>query len=82
MEIINVIEIVSGILNSVNSFVIINALDPFSKDQQITEAERLFERKALENGMKPEDLDDCLIEGTWDDHNGYEVLITWSEVNL
>lgn len=83
MRIINVVEIINGELYNIESFPIID--DNFS-DDQVRNAEDMFITKAKENGFTyDDDLDEreyLLDEGYWSDNNGYEVMISWSDVNL
>lgn len=67
---VSVIEILNGIVDNIVSF----------KDNHLgnKEAEKLFEQKALENGMQKEFLEDCLDKGGFDDQNGYDLIICHS----
>lgn len=82
MRIINVLEIINGIPQSIDSFPIYE--EQFSEDV-VEQAETLFLQKINEN-IHPEVLSDekqefYLDEGTYDDMNGYEVYIIWSDIN-
>jgi len=82
MRIINVLEIINGIPNNIESFPIYE--EQFSEDV-VKQAENLFIQKINEN-IHPEVLSDekqefYLDEGSYDDMNGYEVYIIWSDVN-
>lgn len=81
MEIINVIEIRKGILDNVQSFPILHESD---KNEIVQRAEKMFTDKAMSNGAEESDWDieDLLDSGNFDNENGYEVIITWSDVNL
>lgn len=77
MQIINVVEIINGNLSGIESFPII---DSHIHDQQVQKAEELFLQKVKENLSEIED-DELLDDSYWSDNNGYEVMITWSNVN-
>ena len=76
MRIVNVIEIVGGVLASIESFPILN--DDELRSEQIVKAEELFMNKLGENVDNPADF---LEDGHYES-DGYEVLITWSNVNV
>lgn len=78
MRIINVIEIVGGVLSSIESFPISGF--GYTADAIEKVAEELFIRLAKENGYEG-DVDHLFNMGNWDDENGYEVILTWSNVN-
>lgn len=78
MEIVNVFEIKQGVAGTIQSFPIID--DKYRKPQ-IEAAEKLFLELAKKNGYD-EDGEDILDDGNWDNENGYEVIISWSEINL
>lgn len=80
MEILNVIEIINGIISSIDSFPIFILDD--KQGVKIAKAGLLFTQKALENGMELSDMELAAESGTWDDGNGYEVIINWSNINL
>lgn len=82
MRIINVLEIINGIPNNIESFPIYE--EQLSEDI-VEQAEILFIQKINEN-IYPEVLSDekqefHLDEGSYDDMNGYEVYIIWSDIN-
>lgn len=82
MKIINVLEIINGIPSSIESFPIYE--EQLSEDV-VEQAESLFIQKINEN-IHPEVLSDekqefYLDEGSYDDMNGYEVYIIWSDLN-
>lgn len=82
MRIINVLEIINGIPSNIESFPIYE--DQLSEDV-IEQAEILFIEKINKN-IYPEVLSDekqefYLDEGSYDDMNGYEVYIIWSDIN-
>lgn len=82
MRIINVLEIINGIPNSIESFPIYE--EQLSEDV-VEQAENLFIQKINKN-IYPEVLSDekqefYLDEGNYDDMNGYEVYIIWSNVD-
>ena len=82
MRIINVLEIINGIPSTIESFPIHE--DQLSED--VTEkAELLFIDKINEN-ISPEVLSDedqeiHIEDGFYQNMNGYEVYLSWSNVN-
>lgn len=76
-QVINVIEIINGVSNPPKSFVI---TDEKETDKVVEQAEKLFVKLAIENGMPKEDSEAALEDGNFDDGNGYEVILNWSEV--
>jgi hypothetical protein len=77
IEIVSVIELSSGILNSSRSFVIENEMN---RTEIVLMAEKLFTECAKENGMSDDEVEDALDSGSYDNHGGYEVLLVWSDV--
>lgn len=73
MRIINVIEIIRGIVSGVTSFVINDETNKSECVTQLDKAEQRFTDLATENGC--EDINQALDNRNWDDLNGYEVLI-------
>ena len=84
MRIINVIEIVSGIPNKIESFPIYE--DQLS-EEIVDEAEKLFIEMILKKELEfnevltEEEKEFFLDEGYYDNKNGYELYIIWSEIN-
>lgn len=82
MRIVNILEIINGIPQSIDSFPI---YEEQLSDDVVEKAELLFLQKINEN-IHPEILSDekqefHLDEGSYDDMNGYEVYIIWSDIN-
>ena len=82
MKIINILEIINGIPQSIDSFPIYE--EQLSNDV-VEKAEALFLQKINKN-IYPEVLSDekqqfYLDEGNYDNMNGYEVYIIWSDIN-
>lgn len=89
MKIINVIEMISGVLSNIKTFPIDHDgfygednADFFSEEVAVKRAEELFKKMATENGMDEEDLDEYLDDGSYNNHNGYEVLLVWSDPEI
>ena len=75
-QVINVTEMNNGNLLSVTSFIV---KDENSKKgiKLISESEKLFADKARENGIREEDVYDCLEDGNFS--NGtYSLTLSWS----
>jgi len=77
MRIVNVIELLNGIISGVSSFVIED--DTETPHPQVEAAEAHFLSVIRENGFDGED-DEALDNAQWEDHNGYEAVLTWSTV--
>ena len=78
MRIINVLEIINGIPERIESFAIYE--EQFSQDI-VERAEQFFMSLAIENGYMDFDNEFILDEGNYDDGNGYEIYLIWSEIN-
>lgn len=79
MEVINVVELINGIVSKIDSFV---WADEQLRSQVIEEAEDHAYKLAIANGFTG-DKEEFLDMGNWEDGNGYEVTIVWSGyVNL
>ena len=83
MRIVNVIDIHSGVIDEIESFIIFDETeqDPVAKQEIVDKAEKLFIEKAIKIGMSSEDGESYLDDGNYDNMNGGEVLIVWSNVN-
>lgn len=82
MRIINILKIINGIPQSIDSFPI---YEEQLSDDVVEKAEALFIEKINEN-IHPEVLSDekqefHLDKGIYDDMNGYEIYIIWSDIN-
>jgi len=46
----------------------------------VEEAEKTFEEeiRSYASDVTDEDIEDAIENGSWDDNNGHEVLLTWS----
>jgi hypothetical protein len=78
MEFINVIEIKSGIITNISTF-IFPETDVEKQKNLVKKAEDLFKEKALSNGADEDVLEDCVSDGYFDNTNGKEVHIIWSD---
>lgn len=76
MRIINILEIINGIPSRIESFAIYE--EQLSQDV-VERAEQFFISLATENGHEGDD-EFILDEGNYDDSNGYEIYIIWSEI--
>lgn len=88
MQIINVVEIINGLLNNIDSFPIYSDLnrDLNNKsnllfEMQVEKAEKLFLKKCRDNGCEESD-EKLLNEFIWDDDCGYSVMINYSNSNV
>lgn len=90
MRIINVIQIQAGIIESVESFPILNEDDPIDTQNQVEQAEKLFVQLIKDNYRfddeqnEDEIIEEALDNGYFADEGGnyFEVSIVWSIVNL
>lgn len=79
MQIVNVVEIINGNLSSIESF----PISILEEKYQVENAEKLFIKKVRENSTQLDIEDEELLDDAyWSDNSGYEVMISWSEVNL
>ena len=89
MRIINVLEIINGIPYKIESFPI---YEEQLSEEIVDEAEKLFlklieenRKSLLKENLSEEDIEDTeeyyLDEGVYDNKNGYELYIIWSEIN-
>ena len=79
MQIVNVVEIVVGLLAEVHSFPILSPDKMGEEKKIVTTAEDFFIKKAIENGFDGID-EDILEANQWDNGSGYEIVILWSTV--
>ncbi len=79
-EIVSVIEIINGIVSPPKSFIIPNGNSDVNRTEIVERAEKMFTDCAKENGATDDDIEEALDNGSFDNHGGYEVLLTWSEV--
>lgn len=80
MRIINILELINGIPQQIQSFPIYE--EQLSRDV-VDEAEKLFVEiiKYHEPDISEEDVECCLDEASFDNKNGKELFIIWSDVN-
>lgn len=78
MRIINVITFRTGILVELKSFVIKDT--PEHHNPQIELAEQVFEEtiKKIDPEIDDDDIYVAKDNGSWDDINGNQIMITWS----
>ena len=76
VDIINVIELQSGVIDNITSFPILSSHTEKKRQKIVKEAEDLLVQLAKENG--DEDSEFTVGEGSFNDHNGYEVVLVWS----
>ena len=87
MKILNVIQWKSGIIRSIDSFVQLESVE--NQNPIIAGAEKMF-GDLIESLSKPIDIppdadidsiiEDSLCRGFWENSNGYEIVIKWSNV--
>jgi hypothetical protein len=78
MQVLNVISIHGGIIDTIQSFVVHNQDE--HPNPPIVEAEKVFEEEIKRHGFEIEDeeIETAIENGSWDDNNGHEILLTWS----
>lgn len=76
MEILNVVFIVSGILNSIRSF----PMDKITKDKQIEAAEKCFFEK-IEAMVGDEYDKQEVVENGYFEYDGVYIVLSWSELS-
>jgi hypothetical protein len=79
MRIINIIEIVDGDVESIESFGI---FEEQLSDEVVEKAETLFGEKAKENfpEISDDELEACIEDGHFEMADGYTVKIIWSDI--
>ena len=80
MRIINILELINGIPQQIQSFPIYE--EQFSQDV-VENAEKLYVEmmKYHEPEISEEDVEWCLNEGFYDNRKGKELFIIWSDIN-
>jgi len=78
MQLLNVISIHNGIVHAIHSFAVHNHDE--HPNLPVEEAEKTFEEeiRSYASDVTDEDIEDAIENGSWDDNNGHEVLLTWS----
>ena len=79
MRIINVVEQLNGVISQILSY-------PVYEEQEsqdvVDEAENMFKGIINEvKGIDPEDMDEYVEDGYYDDNAGWTVSLVWSEIN-
>ncbi len=75
MDIINVIVISSGLLASIDSFMV----EP-ETSAGLDDAQDLFVEKIAEHGCHVDETDAALKAGYYSDHNKHDVYLRWSNI--
>lgn len=76
MRIINIIETINNVVQSIESF---GVFEEQLVDDVVKDAEKLFMKKAIENGAREED-DDIHLDNGYYESGDYIVTIVWSEI--
>ena len=78
MQVLNVISIHNGIIDTIQSFVVHNHDE--HPNPPIVEAEKVFEGEIRKHefDFEDEDIEVAIENGSWSDDNGHEILLTWS----
>ena len=78
MQVLNVISIHNGLVDTIHSFVVHNHDE--HPNPVVEEAEKTFEEQIRQHGfdITDEDIEAAIENGSWDDNNGHDVLLTWS----
>lgn len=81
MGILNLVQLNNGIITGIESYAVI---DEQLRNETIAEAEVAFAKVLKESfQIEEEDIVETYIEDGFDDHNGNELYLIWSEaVNL
>lgn len=80
MRIINVTTFQSGMINEIQSFAI---WEEQTSQDVVNKAEEYFKKMLTINAsyLTTEDIESILDDGYYDNQNGWEISIVWSEVN-
>jgi hypothetical protein len=82
MRIINIITIVEEVVDSIDSFPIVD--DQLSQEV-VDQANTLFEKKAMELGWDEDDdnhMDFFLEQGYYTNNYGHSVCFVWSNIDI
>lgn len=91
MRIINVIILKAGIIEKIESFPILEENDPIDTQNQIKQAENLFEQWCIKNGWENgyyeneeilPSMEELIEQGYYENSNYDSIFLTWSNVNL
>lgn len=88
MKVLNVIIQKAGVIDSVESFVILDETDPIIEQEIVDEAEIMFEEWCRNNGYtyneEEEEINmrDLIDNGYWESSNYDSISLVWSNVNL
>lgn len=86
MRILNVIILKAGIIDIVESFPILEENDPIDTQNQIKQAELLFEQWCRSNHFIEEEdsqsMEELIEQGYYENSNYDSIFLTWSNVNL
>jgi len=77
MQVLNVIEIKSGIIQKITSFVMPHKDD--SQHPKVNEAEQLLVKLANDKGNEDQTDEDIIQDGYFE-YGNYEVHLMWSEI--
>jgi len=80
MEIVNVIEVINGVVSPPVSFVIPQGNSDTNRTEIVLRAEKHFIDCAKENGMEEDGEEEALDNGTYSNNSGYEVNLSWSTI--
>lgn len=78
---INIIKMERGIINFVNTFISdVSEGSERRKNTAVRQAEEQFEAeiRKLDGNVTDDDIFVALDNGSWDDLNGNQIMITWS----
>lgn len=82
MRILNIIELKNGILNDISSFIISDNLNREQTDLVVEKSEIYFLSKIDEHihpfVLSDEEREFYLEEAYYEDRNGYELMLSWS----
>ena len=79
-RIINLLEVLQGVPSKINSFPF-DGNDKNAEEEAVKKAEKLFcdAIKLKETDMSDDDIECFLEDAYYDNNNGYEIYIIWSE---
>ena len=80
MEIVNIIEVINGVVSQPVSFVIPEGQNDTRRTEIVLRAEKHFIDCAKENGLEEDGEEEVLDNGIYSTNDGYEVILSWSNI--
>lgn len=91
MKILNIVTQRAGIIENIESFVILDETDSITEKEIVRQAEQYFENWCIRNGWAEEydedeeptqTMEELITNGWWENSNYDNISLVWSNVNL